>query len=74
MKWSKAVEIIEKELAQRNTVVIDYHRKWMKQQCGIDTVEKVVEYEYEGKTCKAVNTWHDQLNESSHIIDKINVL
>ena len=73
MNWNKAVKQIEQALAAGSAVSVDYHRKWMKNDCHYDKVDNVVEYEYEGQICKAVNTWHDQINESSHIIDAVKV-
>lgn len=74
MKWQKAIEKIEYALDSGRTVVIEYHRKWNLQDSHVDQVDNVVEYEYEGQICKAVNTWHDQIHESSHIIDGVAVI
>lgn len=71
MNWNKAVKQIEKALTAGSAVSVEYHRKWMKNDSHYDKVDNVVEYEYEGQICKAVNTWHDQINESSHIIDEV---
>lgn len=71
MKWIKAVEQIEQALAAGKAVSVQYHRKWMPQLTPIDKVDSVVEYKYAGEICKAVNTYHNQLNEGSHIIDEV---
>lgn len=73
MKWNAAVKQIEELLAEGKTVEIVYHRKWMKNDSHFDKVDSVVEYAYNGQICKAVNTWRDGINESSHIIDEISV-
>lgn len=74
MNWNKAVTKIEAALAANKHVVIEYHRKWNKADSHVATVESVVDYEYEGRICKAVNMAHDQINESSHIIDGVAVI
>lgn len=74
MKWMTAVEKIEAALAANRTVVIEYHRKWNLADSHVDTVESITEYEYEGRICKAVNTFSDQIHESSHIIDGVAVV
>ena len=71
MKWNKAVKQIEQALAADKAVSVHYHRKWMKQDSHFDKVDAVSEYKYEGLTCKAVSTYHDQLLESTHIIDEV---
>jgi len=77
MKWNKAVDQIEQALATRKAVSVRYHRKWMKQDEHFDKVEIVSKYEWWNDTkccfqiCKVVNTFHDQLDESSHIIDEV---
>ena len=73
MKWNKAIEKIEQALAEDHKVIIEYHRKWMKNDYHSDTVDNICEYEWQGQICKAVNTYNDQINESSHIIDAIAV-
>lgn len=74
MNWNKALTKIEAALAANRTVVIEYHRKWNLADSHVDTVESITEYEYEGRICKAVNTFNDQINESSHIIDGVAVI
>ena len=74
MKWAKAIAKIEKALAAEKTVVIEYHRKWILQDSHVEHVESVSEYEYEGQICKAVNTFSNQINEGSHIIDGVAVI
>ena len=74
MKWAKAIAKIEAALAADRNVVIEYHRKWILQDSHVDTVESITEYEYEGRIYKAVNTFSDQINESSHIIDGVAVV
>lgn len=71
MKWDKAINKIEKALAEGANVAVHYHRKWMKNDSHLDDVESISKYEWNGQICKAVNTFHDQLNESSHIIDEV---
>lgn len=71
MKWSKVIETIEHELSKENRVEITYHRKWMPQISNHDTVDGVVDYKYDGKVYKAINTYHDQLLETLHIVDEI---
>lgn len=71
MKWNKAVEQIEQALAAEQAVSVRYHRRWMTKLPQFDKVDSVVEYAYAGKICKAVNTYNDQLNEGSYIIDEV---
>lgn len=74
MKWNTAIKKIEKALDENRTVEISYHRKWLLQDYHTDIVTSVSEYDwYDGKKCKAINTYADQLDESSHIIEKIYV-
>ena len=73
MKWNKAVRQIEAALNEGKTVEILYHRKWMLNDSHFDKVDSITEYDWKGKICKAVNTWHDGINESSHIIDEVRV-
>lgn len=70
MKWTSAIKKIEKAMAEGKKVKIEYHRKWMPiTYYGI--VENVVDYEYQGERCKAVNTYHDGIDEYAHIIDDV---
>lgn len=71
MNWNKAVAKIEQALNEGANVAVQYHRKWMKNDSHIHDVEEVVEYEYKGKVCKALNLWGDQIDEGSHIIDQV---
>lgn len=71
MNWNKAVKQIEQALTADVAVSVRYHRKWMKNDCHFDKIDSVTEYEYKGQICKAVTTYHDQINEGSHIIDEV---
>ena len=71
MKWIKAVEQIEQALAAEKAVSVRYHRKWMKQDEYFDKVDSVSRYIWNGQICKAVNTYHDQLDGDMHIIDEV---
>lgn len=74
MNWNKAIRQIEQALAADKAVSVEYHRKWMKNDSHINDVEEVITYTYEGQICKALNLYNgisDQINEGSHIIDKV---
>lgn len=73
MLWIKAIAKIEQALAEGATVGVIYHRKWNRNSNEIkkDDVDAVIEYDWHGKTCKAVNTTHDQINEGTYIIDEV---
>lgn len=75
MNWNKAIRQIEQALAVDKAVSVEYHRKWMKNDSHCSAVDSVVEYQWEGQICKAVNLYDyaisDQINEGSHIIDKV---
>lgn len=72
MKWEKAIEKIEKALAEGALhVEIFYHRKWMKNDSHFDTVDKIISYEWEGETVKAVSTYHNVVDPYSYIIDEV---
>ena len=74
MKWNTAIKKIEQALEEDGVYVnIHYHRKWMKNDAHYGYVKNVVEYEWKGQICKAVNTYSDQLIESTHIIDDVTV-
>ena len=73
MKWNKAVQQIEAALEEGKIVEIIYHRKWMKNDSHIQQVESISEYEWNGWKLKAVNLFHDQINDGSHIIDEVRV-
>lgn len=74
MKWDKAIKQIEAALAEGKTVEIQYHRKWTRNsnEYKWDIVTNVTEYDWFGQICKAVNTYHDQINEGNFIVDEIN--
>lgn len=74
MKWNTAIKIIEQAERNGETVSIEYHRKWMKNSTRYGVVDTITEYEYNGEICKAVVTFSDGLDESSHIIDDIEIL
>lgn len=71
MNWNTAVKKIEKALEAGHAVNIQYHRKWMKQNCHYDTVEQIISYEWEGETVKAVSTYHNVVDPYSYIIDEV---
>lgn len=74
MKWNTAIKIIEQAAAKGETVCIEYHRKWMTNSTRYGVIDTIPSYEYNGQICKAVNTFSDTLDESSHIIDGIEIL
>lgn len=71
MKWQKAIQLLEWAIEDGTAVTIRYHRKWNTQLPYYDKVDSISAYTYEGTECKAVNTYHDQLLESTHIIDEV---
>lgn len=75
MNWNKAIKKIEQALAANEAVSVIYHRKWMKNDSHHLDVESVIEYDWKGQICKAVNLYEggisDQINEGSHIIDEV---
>ncbi len=71
MKWETAINKIEKAMDEGKKVTIEYHRKWMKQDSHFDVVYSINEYDWHGNVCKAVTTYHDGLDEDSHIIDNV---
>lgn len=71
MKWEKAIQKIEKALAEGANVAVIYHRKWMLNDSHIHDVESIVEYDWHGTTCKAVNVKGDLVDEGSFIIDEV---
>lgn len=71
MKWNAAVQQIGAALKEGKIVEVVYHRKWMKNDSHIEQVESLSEYQWNGWIHYAVNLFHDQLNEGSHIIDEI---
>lgn len=74
MKWERAIEILEMALEAGLEVEVRYHRKWNTQLTYYDKVDCISVYAYEGKECKAVNTYRDQIIETSHIIDEVIVI
>ena len=71
MKWNTALQQIGMALKDGKDVCIRYHRKWMKNDSHIDQVESLSEYTWNGWIKYAVNTFHDQLLDSTHIIDEV---
>lgn len=72
MKWNKAIQKIEKALADgAKSVMVSYHIKYDRYGWHHDTVENITEYEWNDQICKAVNTYSDQLTEGTHIIDEV---
>lgn len=72
MKWNTAIKQIEKAQAEGHAVQVVYHTKYAKvYQSMFEEVEKVLEYDWKGTTCKAINTYSNQLDESSHTIEAI---
>lgn len=71
MKWIKAVEQIEQALAAGKAVGVYYHRRWIKNDSHAGIVDSISRYMWNGEICYAVNTYNNQLNESSHIIDEV---
>ena len=74
MKWNTAIKIIEQAERNGETISIEYHRKWMKNSTRYGVIDTITEYEYNGETYKGLNTFTDILDESSHIIDSIEIL
>lgn len=73
MKWNFAIGIIEEALKYESEVTVIYHRKWMKNESHIDTVDKIISYEWKGETVKAVSTYHNVVDPYSYIIDDIRI-
>lgn len=71
MKWNKAVKEIEEAINNGEDVVIRYHIKHDTRQTRVMDVESVIEYEYKGSMCKAINTYDDQVLEGMHVIDEV---
>ena len=75
-KWDAAIREIEGALGRETAeigvrVEVEYHRKWSREEHRFGYVEKIAEYEYEGKTHKDVMLWHDILQDNAHVIDRI---
>lgn len=73
MNWDKALRQIEQALAEGKDVTVRYHRKWMTNSSRWDKVYDISEYEWDGETCKVVNTYSDQIDKAMHIIDSVEV-
>lgn len=73
MKWDKAIKHIEFGLADGRDVEIRYHRKWMTNDVHYDKVTDVSEYDWQGKTCKVINTLYDQIDGEIHIVDFVRI-
>lgn len=75
MKWSKAIEMIEKALADGKCVEIEYHRKWNRNSNEVrwSTVESVECYKWKGEILKAVNVPYNIIEEGNWIINSVNV-
>jgi len=71
MNWNTAIKKIEQALAAGSAVSVQYHRKWMKQDAHIDTVDKIITYDWKGETVKAVSTYHNVVDPYSYIIDEV---
>ena len=71
MKWTTAIGQIETMLAMGESVVISYHRKWMKNDSHIEDVQDILSYEYQGKECKAVQTAFQSVEDGNFIIDEV---
>ena len=74
MKWNKAIEQIEKALADGKRVEVSFHRKWARNcnEYKTDKVDKVVSYDWHGEECKFVDTWEGYgLEEGNFIIDDV---
>ncbi len=70
MKYTTAIKKIEKALNENKRVDIMYHRKWSSLE-SFGKVFDVVEYEYDGETCKAITTANDLIDSYSFIIDSV---
>lgn len=73
MKWAKAIRLIEWALAQGHDVEIRYHRKWMPNDTHYDTVSYLPRYDWNGQECRAITTFHDQIDGSTHIVDDVRI-
>lgn len=72
MKWEKAIAKIEAAQADGAlSVMVVYHVKYDRYGSHHDTVDSIIDYEYKGQICKAINTYHDQLTEGTHTIDEV---
>lgn len=72
MKWDKAVKKIEDAISNNALCVsILYHRKHDKNESHWEDVKYVSPYEFEGKTCKAVFTTSNCLDEDAFVIDDV---
>ena len=76
MKWQQAIKKIEKAFyGGAYSVSVYYRPKYSRNSNDhrYGDVVDIIEYEYNGETCKAINIKGDQLNEGSHTIDEIYV-
>lgn len=73
MNWNKAIEQIEQALAADKAVSVHYHRKWMKQDAHFDTVDKIISYQWDGETVKAISTYNNVVDPYSYIIDDVTI-
>lgn len=74
MKWNKAIEQIEKALADGKVVEVSFHRKWARNcnEFKTDRVDCVSAYDWHGETCKGVSTFEGYgLDEGNFIIDDV---
>ena len=74
MKWNKAIEQIEKALADGKRVEVSFHRKWARNcnEFKTDRVDCVSAYDWHGETCKGVSTFEGYgLDEGNFIIDDV---
>ena len=71
MVWNKAIKQIEDGLNTGANVGVRYHVKRDRHFSYVNDVESIVDYEYKGKKCKAINLYNNQLNEGTHIIDEV---
>lgn len=72
MKWATAIKKIEKAMDEGKRVKVEYHYK-RRPYHETDIVYGLAEYEWEGKTAKDIQTYHDGLSEYSHIIDEVTI-
>lgn len=77
MKWNKAIEQIEKAIADGKVVEVSFHRKWARNcnEFKTDKVDAVGTYDWKGETLKFVDTWEGYgLEEGNFIIDEVIVV
>lgn len=74
MKWNKAIDQIEKAIADGKFVEVSFHRKWARNcnEYKTDKVDAVGTYDWNGETLKFVDTWQGYgLEEGNFIIDEV---